>query len=92
MENNRAFGIYAAALFGGVLSVISASVMAGVTTLPGVVTFVEHVSMSLLFRTAYKSFDVNFDPIALLRGWRIERVTATTAAPATPSGSMVGTA
>ena len=88
MESNRAFGIYAAVLVGGVLSVISASVVAGVTALPGALTFVEHVSMSLLFRTAYKSFDVNFDPIGLLRGWRIERVTEAS----TPSSSMAGAA
>lgn len=88
MESNRAFGIYAAVLVGGILSVISASVMAGVTAVPGALTFVEHVSMSLLFRAAYKSFDVNFDPISLLRGWRIERVTE--AGPA--SGSIAGAA
>lgn len=92
MENNRVFGIYAAALFGGVLSVISASVMAGVTAFPTAVTFVEHISLSLLFRAAYKSLDVNYDPFAMLRGWRIERVTETTAGPATPSGSMAGAA
>jgi len=88
VESNRAFGIYAALLAGGVFSVVSASVMAGVTALPGIVTFVEHVSMSLLFRTAYKSLDAGFDPIGLLRGWRIVRVGEV----GTASGSMAGAA
>ncbi len=88
MDSNRVFGIYTAALVGGILSVITASVMAGMTTVPSFFTLVEHVSMSLLFRTAYKSFDVNFDAFAMFRGWKIERVAEATAA----SGSIAHTA
>jgi hypothetical protein len=88
VDSNRVFGIYTAALVGGILSVITASVMAGMTAVPTFFTLVEHVSMSLLFRAAYKSFDVNYDVFAMFRGWRIERVTEAAAA----SGSMAHTA
>lgn len=82
MESNKAFGIYVAVLVGGILSVVSASVMAGVTTLPGVFTFVEHVSLSLLFRAAYKSFDGPYDIMATISARRDAR----TAEAATPAG------
>jgi len=71
VESNRAFGIYAAILAGGILSVITASVMAGVTALPSLLTFVEHVGLSLLFRAAYKSFDGPYHVLETLRARRL---------------------
>lgn len=67
MENNRIFGIYTAVLIGAVLSVITASVMAGVAVLPSFFVFVEHIAMSLLFRAAYKSLDGPYDILGLIR-------------------------
>lgn len=56
MNNDKIFTIYAVTLVAGVASVISASVIAGVATLPSLGVFVEHLAMSLIFRGAYKSF------------------------------------
>ena len=56
MDNDRFFAFYALTLIAGISSVITASVMAGVATLPTLGVFVEHVALSLAFRGAYKSF------------------------------------
>ena len=56
MDNDRIFTIYALTLIGGVASVITASVLSGVATLPSAGVFLEHVAMSIAFRGAYKSF------------------------------------
>jgi hypothetical protein len=56
MDNDRIFTIYALTLIAGVTSVITASVLAGVATLPSAGVFLEHVAMSIAFRGAYKSF------------------------------------
>jgi len=55
MDNDKVFTVYALTLIAGVLSVISASVMAGVATLPTPLNFVEHLALSFGFRAAYKS-------------------------------------
>ncbi len=57
MDNNKAFTTYAILIAAGVLSVLSASVMAGDLVLPTPLVFLEHVSLSLLFRAAYHSLD-----------------------------------
>ena len=56
MDNDRVFAIYALTLASGVTSIITASVLAGFTTLLSMGVFLEHVAMSLAFRGAYKSF------------------------------------
>ena len=56
MGNDRAFHYYALFLVAGVASVITASVMAGLATLPTPLVFAEHLALSLLFRASYKSF------------------------------------
>lgn len=56
MDNDKAFAAYVLVLVAGVTSMITTSLMAGFATLPSPVTFVEHLSLSLLFRFAYKSF------------------------------------
>ncbi len=56
MQNDRAFAIYALIVVSGVASVITASVMAGIATLPTPLVFAEHIALSLLFRASYKSF------------------------------------
>ena len=55
MSNDRAFAIYALIVISGVASVITASVMAGIATLPTPLVFAEHIALSLAFRAAYKS-------------------------------------
>ena len=62
MDNDKAFTLYALVLTAGVASVITASVMTGITTLPTPTMFLEHLALSLGFRAAYKSiggFDVS---------------------------------
>lgn len=56
MHNDKIFAAYAVTLIAGVTSVISASVMAGLASLPSLGVFVEHLALSLAFRGAYKSF------------------------------------
>jgi len=63
MNNDRVFSFYAATLIAGVLSVVTASVMAGYAAVPGVIGFVSHWILSLGFRAAYNSLDVNFNVI-----------------------------
>ena len=56
MDSNRAFTVYALTLIAIVGSVITASVAAGIATLPTAGVFLEHLALSIGFRTAYKSF------------------------------------
>ena len=65
MDNDKAFAVFAVALIGGVLSVITASVVAGFATAPSPLVFAEHVTMSLVFRAAYKSFGETIWPFTL---------------------------
>ena len=65
MDNDRVFAAYSLILIAGVASVITASVLAGVATLPTVGVFLEHILLSLLFRAAYKSIG-GFDWILFL--------------------------
>jgi len=55
MSNDKAFTIFALALVAAVLSVITASVMAGIATVPTFFGFVEHLFFTVGFRAAYKS-------------------------------------
>ena len=55
MTNDKCFGIYAITLLAAVASVLTASVMAGVTTVPSPLMFLEHLALGLRFRAAYKS-------------------------------------
>jgi hypothetical protein len=55
LDNDKAFTLYAAILIGSILSVLTASVLAGVAALPTPLVFAEHLAMSLIFRAAYKS-------------------------------------
>ena len=56
MDNDRAFTVYALTLIGIIGSVITASVMTGIATLPTAGVFLDHLALSVGFRTAYKSF------------------------------------
>jgi hypothetical protein len=56
LENDRAFTLYALTLIAIIGSVITASVATGIATLPTAGVFLEHLALSLGFRTAYKSF------------------------------------
>ena len=56
MDNDRAFTLYALTLIAIIGSVITASVASGIATLPTAGVFLEHLALSLGFRTAYKSF------------------------------------
>ena len=57
MDNDRIFGTYALILVAGVASVITASISAGIATVPEAGVFLEHLAMSFGFRAAYKSLD-----------------------------------
>jgi hypothetical protein len=56
LENDRAFTVYALTLIGIIGSVITAAVARGIATLPTAGVFLEHLALSVGFRTAYKSF------------------------------------
>jgi hypothetical protein len=56
VSNDKSFALYALVLVSGVASVITASVIEGVTTLPSPAVFLEHVMLGLLMRASYKSF------------------------------------
>ncbi len=56
MDNDRIFTLYAFTLIAGVASIITASIAAGVASVPSAAGFLEHLAMSLTFRAAYKSF------------------------------------
>jgi hypothetical protein len=57
MSNDKAFTFFAVALVAAVLSVLTASVMAGVASVPTPLSFVEHLFFTVGFRAAYKSLD-----------------------------------
>jgi hypothetical protein len=56
VSDDKAFAGYALILIAGVASVLTASVMAGVTSLPSPAVFLEHVALGLMMRASYKSF------------------------------------
>ena len=56
MSNDRAFTVYALTLIALITSVISASVLSGIATLPSAGVFLEHLALSVGFRAAYHSF------------------------------------
>jgi hypothetical protein len=56
VDNDRAFTVYALTLVAIIGTVITASVMSGITTLPTAGVFLEHLALSAGFRAAYKSF------------------------------------
>jgi len=56
VQSDRAFTLYALTLIALVGSVITASVSAGIATLPTAGIFFEHIALSIGFRAAYKSF------------------------------------
>ena len=56
MDKNRTFAAYALILIAGVGSVLMTSVLAGVSTAPSPLAFLEHVALGLTIRAAYKSF------------------------------------
>ena len=67
MNNDKAFAIYAVALIAGVASVLTASLVAGIATLPSPLGFFEHVALGLAFRAAYKGFgEFSWDDWSLL--------------------------
>ena len=55
MDNDRIFAAYTLSLVAAVASMITASILAGFTTLPTAGVFIEHLVMSLGLRAAYKS-------------------------------------
>ncbi len=86
MENDKAFAWYAAFIAAGTITVVTAAVVTQGGSFPPMAFLVEHLALSLLFRSAYKSFDgSNWVRSALtfadLIG-RDEEAAAPTAAPA----------
>ena len=56
MSNDKSFALYALFLVAGVVCLLSSVVVAGVTTLPAPLVFLQEVSLGLLMRASYKSF------------------------------------
>ena len=56
MDSDNRFTLYALILISAVASVISASVMSGIATVPAPIFVAEHLGLGLLFRASYKSF------------------------------------
>ena len=84
MDSTKAFTIYALLLISLFASVITASVMAGMATLPTPLGFAEHLGLSLVIRAAYKSLDGPYPLFSFLSP-------ATEAAEAdSPSGPSLG--
>ncbi len=77
------FTAYALTLFAAVASLITATVMAGVATLPSPLVFVEHLAMSLCFRAAYKGIGgFSWDDWSILSGAGAEAIPAMELEPA----------
>ena len=57
MDNDKIFAAYAAFLTAGTITVITAAVLSGGGSFPPMAYILEHLALSLLFRSAYKSFD-----------------------------------
>jgi hypothetical protein len=55
LDNDKSFAAYALVLIAGVASVITATVHAGVTSLPSPLVFLEHVALGLTMRASYKA-------------------------------------
>ena len=55
MSSDRAFTVYSLTLIAIITSVISASVLTGIATLPSARVFLEHLALSIGFRAAYHS-------------------------------------
>ena len=88
MDNDKIFTAYALLLISGVASVITASVLAGIATVPTFGVFVEHVALSLTFRGMYKSFG-GFDWVYTVAR-TVGFVTAEAAEEVLPESGMVG--
>lgn len=54
MDNDKLFAAYALILISGVVSTITASVMAGFASLPTALVFFEHVALGVAMRASYK--------------------------------------
>lgn len=57
MTHDKMFAAYAGTLMAGTITVITAAVLAGGQSFPPILFIVEHLCLSLLFRSAYKAVD-----------------------------------
>jgi hypothetical protein len=57
MDNQKVFTIFAITMIAGTATVITAAVTLQGGSFPPVIYLIEHVVLSLLLRSAYKSFD-----------------------------------
>jgi hypothetical protein len=57
MENDKVFIAYAMALILGISIVVTTMIWIGTGHFPAVAFVIEHVSLGLLIRASYKSFD-----------------------------------
>lgn len=82
MDNDKLFTIYVLALTGGLASVITASVMAGIATVPSPLVLVEHLAMSFGIRAAYKWVGgSSWDDWSLMPGRLVEATSGAVALP-----------
>ena len=82
MDTNKLFTVYALILLAGIASVLTASVLSGITTLPSPLVFLEHVALGLSIRASYKSFG----------GWSWADWTFTADAAERPARGVLGAA
>jgi hypothetical protein len=70
LDNDRVFAAYVVILFPGFASLITASIVTGIASVPSPVSFLEHLALSLGFRAAYKSLNGGFswDDWSITRG------------------------
>jgi len=57
VDNDKAFATYAAFITAGTITVITWAVLSNGQSFPPMAYIIEHLALSLLFRSAYKSFD-----------------------------------
>lgn len=90
MNSDKVFGIYAITMMSAVLTVITAFLVGSHHPVPPMAFVVEHLSLSLLFRSAYHSLDgSNWIVSALQWGGMIGTEEASSASA---SGSHAATA
>ena len=70
MQNDKVFIAYALALVVGISTVATLVVSSGATSFPPPLYFIEHVTLGLMVRGYYKSFDGNSGLCAIANGVR----------------------
>ena len=70
MQNDKAFIVYALSLLVGISTVATLVVSSGASSFPSPLYFIEHVTLALMIRGYYKSFDGSGGLYAVANGVR----------------------